>query len=99
MVYVETDEVTIDQLNEWDNSVTWTRAIWLDTNHPKVRIENGQFDPAKPNNHNVVGGTWGKSDFAGRKFIFNYWTEEGPTQIQELMEHNLLTGEVLPWKD
>jgi len=87
--YIETNEVTIDQLIEEENRDKGGLSF--------VRISAPLFDLQDPSNRNIARIVL----LNGKEYSYSYWTKTGKDKviIKVLKEKNLTTGEITDWKE
>lgn len=88
-VWAKTDVVNLEMLLKWEEQ---DKNYIKRVSFPLFNLETGQA-----NNHGIVKG---QGYLQGRLFKYAYWPgKEQEVEIEEEMEQNLLTGELLPWKN
>jgi len=107
-VWVDTDEVTLDQLREWEGSAREENRQQYKSGDPiryAIRsVYAPLFDLENPENTHHNGVVSGKGEFAGKTYRYGFWTNKGErvkpeeTKVEVAVERNLETGVEIPWQ-
>lgn len=102
-----TDEVTLEQLQEWESLNEQDRDKRDDELEAQGkfvlrglrRVLPGLYDFTDPHNHHICRHVYGRGDFHSRAYTYKYWTKR-PAQVNIEMETetDLETGQTQPWK-
>jgi hypothetical protein len=63
------------------------------------RILPGFIDMEDMTNKHIQGFVGGRGSYQGRTFIISFWTKKGKSEVTELQEVDLVTGDSIPWVD
>ena len=95
-IWVETQDVDALTVESWRTE----RAANARADGKLVifRESSPLFNLDDPSDVNRCGYELGQGDFKGRYFKYNYWTKRGEHRVEEQMEQDMETGELVPWK-
>ena len=97
-VWKATDEVTFEQLKEWERA--WDLEAEERGALQMRRILPGLFDMENPSNKHVLRCVSGRGFFQGKTYTYEYWTTKpDDVKIRVEAEVDLETGDTRPWKN